>query len=191
MLTHSHACVLANPETKRNKHSVSQTFCSYWIAGGRGGGCPFSRSDPDYQASMWEHMSGGQKLIWAQESFPGGLDGLIKNFHQDRGDSYGVEQGKAILSVRGSWRNSLRHEKLVGLEWTEIIMTVMNKIQDRGIRVDLERKSGWTSGVTSRIFGFTLMAMGLLAKSSRRPAGQVRGNASGCQELIVDVENWF
>lgn len=59
------------------------------------------------------------------------------------------------------------HEKLVGLEWTEIIMTAMSKIRDRGIRVDLERKSGWTSGVMSRISGFTPMAIGLLAKSRR------------------------
>lgn len=47
-------------------------------------------------------------------------------------------------------------------------MTAMNKIWDRGITVDLERKSGWTSGVMSRISGFILMAMGLLAKNRWR-----------------------
>lgn len=65
-------------------------------------GGPFSRSDPDYQASMWGHMSRGQNLIWVQESFPGGPDIHIKNFHQDKEDRYGGEGGRVTLNTRGS-----------------------------------------------------------------------------------------
>lgn len=100
---------------------------------------------------MRGHMSRGRISSGRRRASLG--DVPIKSFHQDKRDRYGGEGGKPILSTKGSKRDSLMHEKLVGLEWTEILMTSMSKIQDRGIRVDLERKSGWASGVMSRISG--------------------------------------